>query len=186
MLNPSFEGIPEKGSYFSGFNLDNWRDCGFAGESPPDIQPIQEGGIFLVPVMPFDGNSYLGLVVRDNETWESVSTRLLFPLVGNKGYKFSIAVCHSNVYQYSSTSTIHFDKPARLRIWGGNAFCSDEELLAETSAITDTVWQELNFEIFPKNTYTHIKLEAFYDDNIPTLLYNGNILLDKASKFEQL
>ena len=66
LINPSFEDMPRHSKAPRA-----WSDCGFKGESAPDIQP---SGIFSVTKPAADGNTYLGLVVRDNDTWESVGS----------------------------------------------------------------------------------------------------------------
>ena len=68
--NPSFEGEPAEGTQFQQFNLNNWIDCSISGQTSPDIHPGQGDGFFGVTTLPFDGETYLGLVVRDNNTWE--------------------------------------------------------------------------------------------------------------------
>ncbi len=57
LANPSFEDTPS-----SSFTPKFWRNCGFAEESPPDIQP----GTMTVTQPAHDGKTYLGMVVRDN------------------------------------------------------------------------------------------------------------------------
>ena len=70
LVNPSFEGIPSAGANFAG-----WSDCAkyvFPNESPPDIQPFP-GLAWSVTYEPTHGQTYLGLVVRDDDTWEFIS-----------------------------------------------------------------------------------------------------------------
>jgi hypothetical protein len=79
LANPSFEGSPGAGG--EAVKLpDGWYDCGFPGESPPDVHPKEGGGAFQVTKEAFHGKTYLGLVVRDNDTWEMVSQRLSAPV----------------------------------------------------------------------------------------------------------
>ena len=72
LINPSFEDYPRAERVPHG-----WRDCGFPGESAPDTHP---SGAFDVVKYPSDGNTYLGMVVRDNDTWERVSQHLTAPI----------------------------------------------------------------------------------------------------------
>lgn len=182
LINPSFEGTPAEGT------LDNslptgWYDCGFPGETIPDIHPVPNGGKFQVTKPPYDGNTYLGMVVRENDTWEMVSQRLSSPLKAGKCYEFSIHLCRSELYVSPSRVSgeyVNYTNPAKLRIWAGNGYCLKTELLAESSVIINTRWLEYNFRFEPKNDYTHIVFEAFYRTPTP-FPYNGNILLDNAS-----
>ena len=67
--NPSFENVSR-----AEYTLGDWISCGMPGETPPDIQP----GMFGYTVAPAEGRSYLGMVTRDNHTWESVSRKLFY------------------------------------------------------------------------------------------------------------
>lgn len=174
--NPSFEDMPRHSKAPRG-----WRDCGFPGESPPDVQP---SGTFMTIDKPaIDGSTYLGMVVRDNDTWERVSQRLSKPLEKGQCYEFSIFVARSELYLSQSrlnNEQVNYTTPCKLRIYGAFGYCNQQFLLAETSLIINTRWLEYRFKLEPDDNYTYIMFEAFY--KTPTLFpYNGNILLDKAS-----
>ncbi len=62
---PSFAGIPTQGTNSEDFSPNNWRDCGLPGHAPPGIHPGEGEGFFGVATLPGDGETYLGLVVRD-------------------------------------------------------------------------------------------------------------------------
>jgi outer membrane protein OmpA-like peptidoglycan-associated protein len=183
LLNPSFEDIPTAGKTPRG-----WSDCAyFPDESQPDTQPCQA---FEVTKAAYNGNTYLGLVVRENETWEAVSQRLVRPLERDKCYAFSIYLCRSEIYKSQVRSKTNkgatadtpknFVVPARLRIWGGNNYGGKDQLLVETAEIKNNNWMEYKVEFNPKQTYSFISFEAYY--KTPLLFpYNGNILLDNAS-----
>ncbi len=179
LSNASFEGFPRES-----MTPRSWYDCGFPNESPPDIHPKIGGGEFNVTNEAQHQNTYLGLVVRDNDTWESVSQRLSIPLKGGKCYAFSIHVARSLVYESLSkltNETANYATPAKLRIWGGNGYCDKTELLGETKEIISTRWLERLFKFEPKTDVYYITFEAFY--KTPVLFpYNGNILLDNASE----
>ncbi|MEZ4933241.1 MAG: OmpA family protein [Saprospiraceae bacterium] len=182
LRNPSFEGIPTEGSV-NGDMISGWYDCGFPGESIPDIHP-KEGSTFKVETKPAHGNTYIGLVVRDNDTWERVSQRLDRPMVAGQCYEFSISLARSLIYESpsrKSSQPVNFVTPAKLRIWGGNSICGRDELLDESdSPIINSRWLINQFQFKPKRNYQYIIFEAFY--NTPTPFpYNGNILMDNAS-----
>ncbi len=172
--NPSFEDFPQPGKTVAG-----WFDCGFAGETPPDVQP----GSFKVNRPAHQGITYLGLVVRDNNTWESVSQRLSTAILKGTTYRFSMYMCHSDSYVSPDRNTnrdVNFSTPVIVRVWGGSNYCGKEELLSESSPVDHTEWKEYKFEWTPKITHAYIMIEAFY--KIPTLFpYNGNLLIDNAS-----
>ena len=173
--NPSFEdhsrhGKPPKG----------WYDCGFPRETPPDVLP---GSFFNVTLEPYDGKSYLGMVVRDNSTWESVSQRTLKTLQKDSTYNLSIYLARSELYISVSRVTdeaINYNEPAILRIWGGKGYCDKQQLLGETAPIINHEWEEYNFTFRPTDDWRYITLEAYYDPSRENAPYCGNILLDKA------
>lgn len=180
LSNPSFEDMPRHSKPPRG-----WFDCGFPGESPPDIQP---SGTFNVTRPASDGNTYLGMVVRDNDTWESVSQRLTRSLEKDKCYSFRINLCKSELYVSTSritTERANYTTPVKLRIYGGFGHCDKQFLLGETTTVNHTSWVEYEFKFEPIDNYTYIILEAFY--KTPTLFpYNGNLLVDNASPIQPI
>ncbi len=174
LKNPSFEDPPRAGKPPT-----SWNDCGFPGETPPDIQP----GEFGASKAAYDGNTYMGLVVRDNDSWERVSQRLSKPIQADQCYSFSIFLARSNIYLSASQLTnnlVQYATPCVLRIWGGDDRCSKNERLAESELVTSNDWEQFDFKFEPTQTHTYILFEVFY--KTPTLFpYNGNILLDNAS-----
>lgn len=178
--NPSFEDTPIAGKAPQG-----WYDCGAPNETPPDVQP----GAFGVTKQPNHGKTYLGLVVRDNETNEAVGQRLARPLEANECYEFSIDLCRSETYISLSRTTaemVNYATPVVLRIWGGNTYCDKSEMLYETNVITTTRWLTYTFRLHPKRgNYQYLTIEAYY--KTPTLFpYNGNVLLDNATPIRQI
>lgn len=176
LYNPSFEDIPLNSRPPRG-----WTDCGFPRESPPDTQPDPT---FQVTKNAQDGNTYLGMVVRDNDTWESVSQRLSQPMQKGQCYSFSIYLSRSELYvspsRINTDRAVNYTTPAKLRIYGGFDNCDKQYLLAETKEIISFRWLQYNFKLEPIADYTHLIFEVFY--KTPTLFpYNGNILLDNAS-----
>ncbi|MEY3052493.1 MAG: hypothetical protein RLY31_2278 [Bacteroidota bacterium] len=184
LRNASFEGTPAEGGRNARFILDGWTDCGSLGQTPPDVHPVRNGGQFGVTQKPADGNTFLGLVVRQDSTWESVAQRLESPLRKDVCYEFSIRLCRSDHYRSASVADtsleVEYTTPAKFRIWGGSGICNRQELLAESALVTSYRWLEYNFRLEPSQNYTYIVLEAYYNSLTP-FFYNGNLLLDNAS-----
>ncbi|MEL7225622.1 MAG: hypothetical protein AAGL17_12380 [Cyanobacteria bacterium J06576_12] len=174
--NPSFEDIPGHSREPRG-----WTDCGWPTESPPDIQPDET---FQITKPAFEGNTYLGMVTRDNDTWESIGTRLSSPLAQGKCYAFQIALAQSESYYSMSRARkmpANYIAPVRLKIWGGNSPCELQELLVETEDISHKDWRVYTFNLQPKHySYPYLVFSVNYTDQTiqPT---NGNLLLDAAS-----
>lgn len=183
--NPSFEDSPRAGTK-GGKPPVGWFDCGGATETSPDIQP----GFFGVLKAPSNGSSYIGLVVRDNETYESVSQRLNQPIEAGKCYEWSLDLCRAEEYT-SPTSTnpekpMSFASAVQVRIWGGNGFCDRAELLYTTPYVVNTRWLGYLIPLKPKKgNYSFIIIEAFF--KTPMLFpYNGNVLVDNAAPIKEM
>ncbi len=172
--NPSFEDYPGMAHPPQG-----WFDCGFPGESPTDVQP----GSFQVMKSAQNGKTYVGLVTRDVNTWESVGQKLKSPIIKGTNYRFSIFVCRSELYMSQSQLTrreVNYITPTVLRIWGGSSPCGKDELLGETAEIVNASWEKKDFTFKPKLQHDYISFEIFY--KTPTLFpYNGNLMIDNAS-----
>jgi outer membrane protein OmpA-like peptidoglycan-associated protein len=176
LRNPSFEDLPRNSEPPRG-----WTDCGFPGETAPDVQPDPEF-LFEVRKPAYDQNTYLGMVTRDNDTWESVGQQLTTPLVGGQCYEFRIHLARSEIYMSRSRRTKARDNyvdPIKLRIHGGYSICDKGNIIGESALVYNFEWQEFRIKLRPEQDFTHIILEAFY--NTPILIpYNGNILLDNV------
>ncbi|MEN9613488.1 MAG: hypothetical protein RLZZ628_4302, partial [Bacteroidota bacterium] len=173
--NPSFEDFPQPAHTHLG-----WYDCGFATETPPDVQPNLQ---FQVSKSAKHGKTYLGMVVRDNETWEAVGQKLKTPLQKGICYKFSLQLCRSACYVSKSKAThkeANYITPVVVRLWGGPEYCGKIEKLAESEPIGNMDWELYTFKLQPKANYEYLMIEAFY--KTPILFpYNGNILIDDSS-----
>jgi outer membrane protein OmpA-like peptidoglycan-associated protein len=186
ILNRSFEDVPRRGDLF--FSINGWYDCGgmnFPDESPPDIHP---GNFWNNDTPPSNGNTYLGMVVRDNETNEAIAQSLTTSLKVGKCYKFTIDLCKSNKYMSKSRvngRNQNYNTPTVFRIWGGNGICNEKELLGESVSINHAEWRTYQFKIKPKAAYKFIVIEAYW--KVPVINpYCGHILVDNLSDFEEM
>lgn len=174
--NPSFEETPKCCE-----PPRRWANCGPEVETPTDIQP----GFFSVTLPAAHGDTYLGMVVRDNNTVEAIGQRLPEPLQVGKKYLLRAHLARSQMMLSLSRSTgdeANYTTPVMLRVWGGNDnWCDKEELLFQTPLITTTSWREHELLLEPQNSnYTYLILEAYY--KTPVLFsYNGNLLVDNLS-----
>lgn len=190
ILNGGFEDRPHLGSR-EGPPIKEWFDCGrltFPYESPPDIhQGVNRDTSFWENTQASaQGKTYLGMVVRQNDTYEALSQRLSMPLRAGKCYSFSIYLSRSEKYISGLTNDEtprNFSNPTVFRLWGGEGLCGDSELLAESPAVNHSEWRQYNFKIEPSGNYPYIRIEAFYETPV-LFAYNGHILLDGASHFK--
>ncbi len=185
ITNGSFEDIPKKGGdlgYWAG--IKGWEDCaplhGFQGESPPDIHP---NGFWENNLPASEGKTYLGMVTRDNNTYESVSQRLSGTLFPGQCYAITVHLARADKYVSLSRVTeekTNYTSPVVMRVWGGSTLCQEMELLAESDVVRNNSWQIYRFKLTPKRPILYLTFSAFY--KTPTLApYCGNILVDGAT-----
>lgn len=189
LQNPSFEDMPRKG--VPGMpSIKSWHDCGlskFPSESPPDIHPVLTNA-WDVALEPYDGNTYLGMVTRANDTYESLSQALGTPIEAGVCYSFSAYLVRSDQYKSATSRTQqlgtneleNFVRPAVFLIWGGNYFCDKAELLGESPPVSNDDWMRYKFLFQPQRTHKYITIEAFYKTPILEA-YNGHVLVDGLS-----
>ncbi|WP_235297376.1 hypothetical protein [Portibacter marinus] len=199
--NASLEGEPKAGSFFSHVFLKDWIDCTpylFPKNTPPDIHP---GGFFNVTKEPKDGKTYVGLVARDDHTWEAISQKLEQPL--EKGHCYSIEL-HlarsenylSRHYKDNANESVLIKKGNRLgtsksnanesqnlplifTLYGGTSAC-DGILLTETQAIEHLEWKKYSLTFQATEDMEYLTFSVYYrSEEIPP--YKGNLLLDQIS-----
>jgi hypothetical protein len=155
--NGSFEGQPQDATIPVG-----WLAC--QPGTTPDILP----GFWGVYQDPSEGNTYLGLITREDGSWESIGQRLSRPIPVGKCFSFSIDLAHARTYS-------GYNQPIRLRIWGGDARCSQRQLLYESPEISHSAWRTYPVIFTAKQPIVYIAIEAYSPRHTPR---RGNILLD--------
>jgi len=178
LKNPSFEDLTKPST-----SLVGWMSCGMIGETPPDIQP----GSFGCTLAPADGKTYLGMVTRDNYTWESVSQELPASLDSGVCYTFTVQLATSQNYNSVSRLTsmaANYNAPVVFQLWGGYADCDEQVLLAESPTIAHRDWKKYRFilcHLQPK-PITYLMFQAYYPPGKSCYPTNGNLLLDDLSE----
>jgi hypothetical protein len=180
LTNPSFEDFARVGKAPRG-----WTDCGPADMTPPDVHPAQNlsNAFWGVTTPAYHGDTYLGLVVRDNVTTEAVGQKLSSRLTPGYTYRLDVQVARSSVFDARSlvsNEIVPHTDPAVLRVWGGNRSCTFEKLLAESAPIESTDWETISLLFNADEKYSYLILEAYY---VPGALkyYCGHVLLDNCS-----
>lgn len=186
--NKSFQDEAHVGSAEYNRGPLGWYDCGAERETPPDIHPnpqIDFGapGFFEVTMKGQDKGTYLGMVVRDNDTQEAVGQRLTAPLETGKCYKMTMYLARSARYVSQSridSTEANYTDPIKIRVYGGNSPCQKAELLDETPLVKNTAWKQYTLNFKPTTNHSFIVIQAFY--KTPSIFpYNGNILVDNMS-----
>lgn len=163
--NASFEGEPQDATIPTG-----WQPCALG--TTPDILP----GFWGVKLEAFEGDSYLGLITRDDGTWESIGQRTSATIKSGDCYEFSLMLAHSKEYA-------GYNKAIKLRIWGGKTACSKDEIIGESPFINHTEWKKYLFKFSPDTDLNYIIFEAQHMDGI-YFNYRGNILIDDCSPIQ--
>ena len=163
LKNASFEGKPKDAKMPA-----HWSSC--KAGSTPDILP----GFWDVNLAPSDGQSYMGLITREDKTYESIGQRIQ-TLKKSNCYAFSVDLAHSNAYA-------GYNLPVRFRVWGGKEHCAKDQLIGEVGIIGHEDWKTYDFSFTAKKDINFIIIEAYY---VKGMLYDyrGNVLVDKMTPF---
>jgi hypothetical protein len=158
VTNPSFEDEPSDATTPQG-----WSPCDEM--TTPDIFP----GFWGVYNEPSHGETYVGIITRENGTFESFGQRLSNTIDKNMCYSSKIDLAHSNIYS-------GYNQTIKLRIYLGTDQCSKDQLIFESPSINHMNWKTFDFKFYPDKNYEYIILEAFYQED--TFSHKGNILID--------
>ena len=162
LANASFEG-----EHADATMPQLWSAC--QKGSTPDILP----GSWGVYLEPFDGSSYIGLITREDGSYESIGQKLSTPIKSQECYRFTVELAHSNTYA-------NYNLPIRLRIWGATSRCSKDQLLVDSPSIKHLDWKTYELEFVSEAAYPYIIIEAFFAKGV-YFPYRGNILVDGIS-----
>ncbi len=166
LKNPSFEGSSDLPQ-----SLFGWASC--SRGSTPDVLP----GQWNVYLPAQDGGSYIGLITREDGTYEEIVQELPLSLKQNECYKLSLWLAHADTY-------VGYNLPVRLRIWNCDKNCKKLQLLATSKLISNTFWEQVIFFMDTKVACKYLLFEAYYGPGI-FIPYRGNILIDNVSLIEK-
>ena len=160
LANPSFEGEPRDATIPQG-----WMGC--KEGTTPDILP----GYWGVYQDPSDGDTYVGLITRGNNTWESIGQRMSASLKKGQCYNWGLDLAHSDTYS-------GYNGPLKVRVWLSRSKCEKEQLIFESPLIEHLDWQTYSVKFKPEDDdYRYILIEAFHSED--EFSYQGNILIDR-------
>jgi hypothetical protein len=159
--NPSFEDEPADATIPMG-----WFGC--QRGTTPEIMP----GFWGVYDDASEGDTYVGIITRENGTFESIGQRLSEKLKKDNCYQFSLELSHSKFYS-------GYNGVIRLRIWIGSEKCEKTQLIYQSEPIESSEWETYVVKFTAKNDSNYITMEAFYKEN--PFSFKGNILIDNIS-----
>lgn len=160
LSNPSFEDEKADATMPSG-----WWSC--QKGTTPDILPDSWG----VYNLPKDGQTYVGIITREDGSYEAIGQRLDAALKKGQCYEMTLYIAHSGVYA-------GYDTPIRLSIYLGQKKCERDQLVFRTERIKKEPWQLQEISFTPDKDMYYITLMA--DDDGKNI--NGNILIDNISE----
>jgi len=165
LTNASFEGEPQDATVPIG-----WLPC--EQGTTPDILP----GPWGVYTEASDGETFMGLITREDGTWESICQRLSQSLITKECYTFTLDLAHSRTYA-------GYDGAVKLRIWGGLQKCGKNQLLLETDLIDHSEWETYEASFTAKLPINYLLIEAFYSEG--SFSHRGNVLVDNISPIKK-
>ncbi len=177
LINPSFEQLTIKDE------PSGWGSCNFEKETPPNIQP----GRFGCKLNAQLGRQYVGMVARDNGTFEAIRQVLLQPLKAGVCYRMSVYLAKSSTYGRNSLLTglpTNYIRPLKLVVWGvtkqleDNCKVEPDDWLTESLPIHNDQWRKYTFYIQPPKDVQTLIFSASHVVDKP---YNGNLLIDNIS-----
>ena len=163
--NPSFEGEPKDATVPIG-----WLPC--EEGTTPDILP----GYWGIYQEAAEGDTFVGLITRQDGTWESITQRLSATIPSGDCYTFNLDLAKGSTYS-------GYNLPLKLRVWGSTSRCTKDQLLFESQLINHTDWRKNLIEFTAEQPIRYIILEAFHSES--RFSYQGNILLDNLSPLQK-
>jgi hypothetical protein len=173
--NPSFEGKAKTGLVPEG-----WESHSFEGHTPPDTQPCNCGGVYKKAA---DGDTYIGLLIREDNSWEAIGQLLPIELIAGQTYMFNLNACRASRYLqlYGQDKMItNFRRPAIIRLWGGTYSNPFVHLLAQTETIFNEEWKPYTLIFNAPGSINYLTLEAYFSVGTAEA-YHGNVLIDQLS-----
>lgn len=162
LTNPSFEGKPKDAMVPNGWFVHHKG-------STPDILP----GPWGVQSEAADGDTYIGLITREDGSYEDVAQRLSNSLRSGECYTFSLKVAFSNTYA-------GYNKPLRLKIYLGRSKGDKSQLIGETGEVGHLDWKKVELKFNATGAYQYLLIEAHPAPG-SRKYYRGNILVDDCS-----
>lgn len=171
----------EKGRHGHSTLPNDWFHC-IDENSPSDLHH-STSAYFELKKNAIDGDQFVGMVVREDKTFENISQFL--PLALQKGTTYEMEFSLAQAYKLMSASRVrnnivNFNIPVILQVWGGFNYCESNQLLYETTKIDHWEWRNYKAKFTVEDNYEVITFEAYYSDDY-TIPYNGHLLLDNIS-----
>lgn len=167
ITNPGFEGQPG----IESIPADWFAGCG--NINTPDTQP----GWWNVENKPYEGDSYINLLYKDDGTTESVYQKLTQPLDSGYCYLVEIHLAQACQDSISGLYPYDFNHPGDLQIRGSESYgCANGQVLAYFEQVNNCYWQTFYAIFQAHETINYVYLE-FFKGSSPA--NNGSVLIDQ-------
>ena len=190
-ISLSGQNLLENGSFErhngrAGWMPEAWINAGPVTESPPDVH-TNDSEIFGVLHQAAEGSAYLGMVARDNFTFESIAQRIPGGLRADRSYELRLWVSRSEELRSQSRLTrapITYDAPIPFDVYVSNKANGEKfELVARSQPITHTDWQQYTIRFTPTRDWKYLRIGAGMN-NMAARPGCGNVLIDDLSLTE--
>lgn len=161
LTNPGFEDTPADATVPK-----TWLPC--EEDTTPDILP----GFWGEYEESYQGETYIGLICRENSTFEAIGQKLSGVLKKGECYEMSIYLAKGSTYA-------GYNKALKLRVWLGKNVCQKSQVIFISKEVEHSAWKKYQIEFTPDEDYQYFRIEAFYKDG--NFSYKGNILIDNIS-----
>lgn len=157
--NPSFEDKPQDATTPHG-----WWEC--EPGTTPDILP----GFWGVKTLPLDGQTYVGMITREDGSFESIGQQIYPPLQTDQCYEMYIHLARSRKY-------VGYTKDIQLNIWLSNNKCEKGQLIFTSPEISHRKWKKYPIQFNSEGEFKYILIEVFSKKEGR----KGHILIDAIS-----
>jgi hypothetical protein len=188
LMNPSFEDISIPGTTAESAGHEivsswvHWTQEKSTKENSPVLHRNDDVSKYVRQTA-WNGDAYLELAVHENNTWQSIGQELYEPLISGKHYSLSLYACldpeHAARTQVPGKRGVNQGKPVIIRIRGANKFGEPGRVLAQTDPIKTIDWSQYFLDLYPKENYRYLVIEAYYVPGM-SLLYEARVLIDNA------
>jgi len=188
ITNPSFEGKSQIGNVFEPHILPGWEDCGaiqFSQNTPFDVHGVRTN-FWGVTRAPSHGSTFIGLVTREDGSYESVMQKPKEKLVHSSLYYLQFDIALDNNYESRTITHRHsaqsFTAKVNVELWLGDQACEGEQLIYRSDESEFLSWQTHKLVFRPEKSYDYLIIKATHLDS-PA---NGHILLDNFQYLQRI
>lgn len=180
LINGSFE----TGVAGASLVAKNWYSCGTKGYTPPNLHNTKNiKPIFEVNTLAQEGNQFISLVTRANQSVECIGQHLERSLSTDSTYNLEIYLNRSESFEsrtsIKSNETSSFNIPADLEVYGLTN-TGQYVLLDVYEDIKHCEWKKYTTTFKALKDFNAIEFRAYFtfDQLLP---YNGHILIDNIT-----